>query len=170
MNRKRKIQTTGSPWRGEERRGEIEISVGSFQHKSLISTVPMCRTKERDQKWTHTVATTHLLFFSRITNYKLWWSAETLYCVKQLTAYGFNTDWVGLWEVLRDRLCSASLHGKSIDVCIVSACLTSLCISTRDICLLSPVLEAVAVLQGWGRGASSNLLSISDYKRSIRPE
>lgn len=56
----------------------------------------------------------------------LWWSGETSHaCVhdnetkeSKLTAYGFNSDWAGLFEVLWDRLRSMSPDSKTIGVCM----------------------------------------------------
>lgn len=73
---------------GEKERERERVPVGSFHHKSLVGRAQACRVKKKkktDQKTTHTVAMTHLLFCSRNTNLHalVVWRDLTYMCAEQ---------------------------------------------------------------------------------------
>lgn len=68
MRRKRrKIQTTESPWRGERERDFQSVFSAQIPHQQSTG-VQSAEKNKTDQERTHTVAMTHLLFCSRNTN------------------------------------------------------------------------------------------------------
>lgn len=100
---------------------------------------------------------THLLFCGRNTNfYMLRWSEETSHsCVQnnetkedKLTAYGFNSDRAGLFEVFWDRLCSMSPDRKTI-AARMCVCLRYKWILTRGLCLHQPGDGSLTGAIGW---------------------